>query len=134
MASYNRVILMGNLTRDPEVRHASGGSSVCNTGLAVNRTWTDGQGQRQESVCFVDLTLFGKQADTFAQYMHKGRPVLIEGRLDFQQWDDKDGGKRSRHVVIVERFQFLGGNEREKAFPREDATDAPAPGEDGIPF
>lgn len=111
MASFNRVILMGNLTRDPEVKYIPSGSAVAEIGLAVNRSWFDKQSnQRKEEVTFVDVTLWGRDAEVAGEYLAKGRPVLIEGRLALDQWDDKaTGQKRSKLKVVAERMQLLGG-------------------------
>lgn len=121
MANLNKVMLIGNLTRDPEMRYTPGGTSVCEVGLAINRFWTDSQsGEKREQTCFVDCSAFGRQADTLSRYMRKGRPLFVEGRLDFQTWESKEGQKRSKLKVIIENFQFLGG--------REDGDGAPQGG------
>jgi single-strand DNA-binding protein len=111
MANFNKVILLGNLTRDPELRYTQGGQAVAKIGMAVSRTFTV-NGERRENTCFVDLTAWGKQAETINQYATKGRPLLIEGRLEYSQWDDKQTGqKRSKLEVVIENFQFVGGRE-----------------------
>lgn len=109
MASYNRIVLVGNLTRDPQLSYTPANTAVCKFGIATNRKWRDREGADREDVCFVDCVLFGRSAETFNQYMAKGRPVLIEGRLTLNQWTTPEGEKRSRHEVFVENFQFLGG-------------------------
>jgi single-strand DNA-binding protein len=110
MANFNKVILIGNLTRDIEIRHTQGGSAVGKTGIAVNRKWRpQGDGELKEEVTFVDLTAFGKSAETLNEYVGKGSPIMIEGRLHYSTWEAKEGGKRSKLEVIVETFQFLGG-------------------------
>lgn len=111
MASFNRVILMGNLTRDPELRTLQNGSSVGQIGLAVNRTWFDkATNAKKEEVTFVDVTLWGRDAEVASEYLAKGRAVLIEGRLALDQWDDKaTGQKRSKLKVVGERLTLLGG-------------------------
>ena len=110
MASFNKVILMGNLTRDPELRYTPSGTAIAKMGLAVNRVWRDAEGQQKEEVTFVDVDAFGKQAETIGQYMQKGRPILVEGRLKLDQWEDKNTGQnRSRLGVVLERFTFVGG-------------------------
>lgn len=109
--NYNRVILAGNLTRDPELKYLPNNTALCEFGLAINRKWRDANGNAKEDVCFVDCAVFGKQAETFNQYMSKGRPVLVEGRLKFDSWEGKDGSKRSKLSVTVESFQF-GGDKR----------------------
>lgn len=107
MASFNKVMLMGNLTRDPELRRA-GSSSVCQLGLAVNRSYMGSDGQMKDDTCFVDVAVWGKQADSCQQYLTKGSPVFIEGRLRFEQWQDKTSGQnRSKLTVSAERVQFL---------------------------
>lgn len=103
MANFNKVILMGNLTRDPEMRTSQGGTQVVKFGMAINRKFKD-----QETTCFVDCTAFGRTGEVIQQYMHKGKPIFVEGRLDFSSWQDQDGNKRSKLGVIVENFQFLG--------------------------
>jgi single-strand DNA-binding protein len=109
MANFNKVILAGNLTRDPQLSYTQGGTAVCQFGLAVNRRWRDQAGNQQEETCFVDLTAFGRQAEVINQYMTKGRSILIDGRLNFSQWTTPEGDKRSKLKVVVESFQFLGG-------------------------
>ena len=107
MASYNKVILMGNLTRDPQLSYLPSQTPVCEIGLAVNRKWRGQDGQMKEAVCFVDCRAFGKQGETINQYLRKGRPILIEGHLDLDQWEAQDGTKRSKHRVTIERFTFV---------------------------
>ncbi len=112
MASMNRVILMGGLTRDPQTKNLPGGSSVCEFGLAMNRKFKTASGESRDEVTFVDCTAFGKTGEVIAQYMAKGKPILIEGRLKLDSWDDKNGGgKRSKLTVVVENFQFVGGKD-----------------------
>src|SRR5258708_26333939 len=102
MASFNKVMLVGNLTRDPELRYTPKGTAVAKLGIAVNRKWTNEAGETKEEVTFVDVDAFGKQAETISQYMRKGRPILIEGRLKLDTWDDKQTGqKRSKMGVIL---------------------------------
>ncbi len=110
MASYNRVILIGNLTRDPEVKYLASGTAVAEIGLAVNRQFTDkNSNERKEEVTFVDVTLWGREAELAGEYLAKGRPVMIEGRLQMDSWDDKaTGQKRTKLKVVGERMQFLG--------------------------
>ena len=152
MASFNKVILVGNLTRDPELRYTPKGTAVAKIGLAVNRTWKSDTGEQKEEVTFVDVDAFGKQAEVIGQYMKKGRPILIEGRLRLDQWDDKQTGqKRSRLGVVMESFQFLGTGQRREGgggggdyAPRQSSSsapsapaaepDGPAPEEDDVPF
>jgi single-strand DNA-binding protein len=111
MASFNKVILVGNLTRDPQVKRTPAGQAVTELGLAVNRTWWDKQSnQKKEETTFVDVTLWGRDAEVAGEYLSKGRPVLIEGRLQLDSWEDKQTGqKRSKLRVVCERMQMLGG-------------------------
>ena len=108
MASYNRVIIMGNLTRDPEHKQLSSGQSFCKFGLASNRQFKNRQtGDMIQEVCFVDIDVWGPQADSCNQYLQKGRGVLVEGRLKFDTWQDKNGQNRSKHSVVADRVTFL---------------------------
>lgn len=145
MASYNRIVLMGNLTRDPALSYTAGNLAVCKFGLATNHRWRDKEGKDREEVCFVDCTVFGRAGETFNQYMKKGRSVLIEGRLRLDQWTSPEGDKRSKHEVIVENFTFVGARPGESPGEGSDAAmiGAPAgaprgggqgPSGDDIPF
>ena len=110
MASFNKVILVGNLTRDPEVRYTTGGTAVTEVSLAVNRQWTDrSTNERKEETTFVEVTLWGRTAEIAGEYLSKGRPCLIEGRLQLDQWEDKETGKkRSKLKVVGDTLQLLG--------------------------
>lgn len=112
MASINKVLIMGNLTRDPEIRHTPRGTAVAELSIAINRSWKNEQGEKQEEVTFVEVTLWGKTAELAQKYLAKGRGVFIEGRLQMDTWDDKDTGKKRQKMKIVgENMQFLpGGN------------------------
>jgi single-strand DNA-binding protein len=111
-ASFNKVILVGNLTRDPEVRYTPKGSAVCDLGLAVNRVYSTDGGEKREEVTFVDVVLWARLAEIAGEYLKKGRPVLIEGRLQLDTWDDKQSGqKRSKLRVIGETMQLLGSRQ-----------------------
>jgi single-strand DNA-binding protein len=154
MASFNKVIIMGNLTRDPELRYTPKGMAIAKIGLAVNRTWKSETGEMKEEVTFVDVDAFGKQAETIGQYLRKGRPILVEGRLRLDQWDDKTTGqKRSRLGVVLESFTFVdsnksaaeGGGTAPAASPRPARPAAPSapadsgdadmpPQDDDVPF
>src|SRR2546430_1859938 len=130
MASFNKVILLGNLTRDPELRYTPSGTPVASFGLAVNtqRSAPSNAGQsnapeRREEVCFVDIVAFGRQAETASEFLSKGRAALIEGRLQWRSWEGQDGQKRSKHEVIAERIQFMPRG-REEGMERTN----PAPG------
>ena len=110
MASVNKVMLLGNLTRDPEIRYTPKGTAVTDLGMAINRIRTGDNGERIEEVTYVDVTLWGRSAELAGQYLSKGRSVFIEGRLQLDQWDDKaTGQKRSRLRVVGENMQFIGG-------------------------
>ncbi|HEY0369726.1 MAG TPA: single-stranded DNA-binding protein [Chthoniobacterales bacterium] len=110
MASFNKVILIGNLTRDPEVRYTPKGTAVAEIGLAVNRVYTTDSGEKREEATFVDVTLWGRTAEIAGEYLKKGRPVFIEGRLQLDTWDDKQSGqKRSKLRVVGEGMQLIGG-------------------------
>jgi len=110
MANFNKVFLMGNLTRDPELRYTPKGQAVAKLGLAVNRRYTTESGEAREEVTFVDVDAWGKQAEVISQYCKKGRPLFVEGRLKLDQWDDKTTGqKRSALRIVLEGFQFIGG-------------------------
>jgi len=110
MASFNKVILLGNLTRDPEVRYTPKGTAVTELGMAVNRVYTAENGEKRDETTFVDVTLWGRTAEIAGEYLKKGRPVFIEGRLQLDTWDDKQSGqKRSKLKVVGEGLQLLGG-------------------------
>jgi len=130
---FNKVILMGNLTRDPEVRTTPSGQSVANFSLAVNRTWKGQDGQTQENVSYIDCVAWGKTGEIIAQYVQKGRPLLVSGRLDQRSWDDKESGqKRSKMEVVVEDFNFVAGGSGDARgssggnFGASDSSPAPA--------
>ncbi|OLB26393.1 MAG: single-stranded DNA-binding protein [Nitrospirae bacterium 13_2_20CM_2_63_8] len=106
MAGFNKVILMGNLTRDPEIRYAPSGTPVANFGLAVNRRYRQGD-ETKEEVCFVDIVVFGRQAETCGQYLSKGNGALVEGRLQMRKFETKDGQKVTKHEVVAETVRFL---------------------------
>ncbi|MFG0331465.1 MAG: single-stranded DNA-binding protein [Phycisphaerales bacterium] len=109
MSSFNKVLLMGNLTRDVELRFTPNNQPVANIGLAVNRRYTTSSGEKREETTFVDCEAWGRTAEVMNQYLRKGRPVFIEGRLKLDTWQDKDGGNRSKLRVVVENFQFIDG-------------------------
>ena len=112
MANYNKVILVGNLTRDPQMRYLPSQMPVVDFGLAVNHRYKTKSGEDREEVCFIDCSAFGRQAEVINQYCRKGRPLLVEGRLKFDTWEDKQGGgKRSKHTVVIDNFQLLGGRD-----------------------
>lgn len=124
MSSLNRVFLMGNITREPQSKTIPSGTTVCELGIAVNRKFKAGNGEMKEEVCFVDLTAFGRTGEVIAQYFTKGKPIFVEGRLSFSQWEAKDGSKRSKLSVVVESFQFVGEKSGGSGSNRQD-EDAP---------
>ena len=153
MANLNKVMLIGNLTRDPELRYTPKGTAVADIALAINRVWNNEQNQRQEETTFVDITLWGRQAELAQQYLRKGRGAYIEGRLQMDTWDDKQTGqKRSKLKVVAESLQFLpdgkgssgggipqGGPQASRAPQQRPQGASPAPAddyadEDDIPF
>ena len=151
MASFNKVILAGNLTRDPEMRYTPKGTAVARLGLALNRKWKTESGEMKEEVTFVDVEAFGRQAEVISQYMKKGRPLLIEGRLKLDEWEDKNTHQKvSKLRVVLESFSFLDSNRGDMAgaseAPRTRTAAAPAvaaepaeaggaaPEEDDVPF
>ena len=131
MASFNKVMLMGNLTRDPELRYTASGAAVASFGLAVNRKFKQGDEWKDE-VCYVDITVWAKQAENCTEYLHKGSPVFIEGRLNFQSWDGDDGKKRSKLEVVANNVQFLP--RAGEGSPPSGGGGAQAPDKDDIPF
>lgn len=145
MSNFNKVILMGNLTRDPELRYTPKGQAATKLSLAVNRKWRTEFDEEREEVTFVDIDAWGKQAEAIAQHCKKGRPLFVEGRLKLDQWEDKTTGqKRSALKVVLESFQFIGGRPADtegKAAPRAQKAQAPAAApatgdqeEDDVPF
>jgi single-strand DNA-binding protein len=148
MASFNKVILIGNLTRDPEVRYTPKGTAVAEIGLAVNRVYTTDSGEKREEATFVDVTLWGRTAEIAGEYLKKGRPVFIEGRLQLDTWDDKQSGqKRSKLRVVGEGMQLIGGRPGGGGEPDEAGASRPPsrsapppkpaasePDDDEIPF
>lgn len=133
MANYNRVILAGNLTRDPQLSYTPNNTAACEFGMAINRKWRDREGNAQEDVCFVDVTVYGRAGETVNQYMSKGRPILIEGRLRLRQWTNKEGQNRSKLDVVAENFTFLGspgGAGGGRGGQRQEGDDSPPPPQD----
>ncbi len=132
MNAFNKVILMGNLTRDPELRYTPKGTAVAKLSLALNRKYTDKDGQTVEDTTFVDVDAFGKTAETIGQYMQKGRAILLEGRLKMDEWDDKEGKRRHKLGVILEKFNFVGGKS-DNAAPSKEPNKSPIDDAD-VPF
>lgn len=112
MASLNKVFLIGNLTRDPELKYLPSGTAVCEFGMAMNRQWSGQNGEKKEDTCFVDIVVWAKQAESCAEYLKKGRTTFVEGRLEFDQWQTPEGQKRSKLRVVAERVQFLDFGDR----------------------
>jgi single-strand DNA-binding protein len=149
MANFNKVILAGNLTRDPELRYTPKGTAIAKITLAINRTWKNEAGESQEEVTFVDVDAFGRTAENIGQYFKKGRPILVEGRLRYQTWDDKQTNqKRSKLGVVMENFQFMDSKSTgdgdsaprsrpappTKSAPPADGDAPPPPEDDDVPF
>ena len=143
MANINRVVLVGNLTKDPELRHTPSGTAVCSLRIAVNSRRRDETGQWVDKPNYFDVSIFGNQAESSAQYLSKGRPVGIDGRLDWREWDAQDGSKRQAVQIIAESVQFLGGrgegaaeggNQFVPTGAAADTADFPAAADDDIPF
>jgi single-strand DNA-binding protein len=112
MPNLNKVMLMGNLTRDPEIKYTPKGMAIANFGIAVNRVWSNEAGEKQEEVTFIDIEMFGRKAEVVGEYFKKGKPIYVEGRLKLDSWDDKTSGqKKSKLKVIGETFEFLGSRE-----------------------
>jgi len=133
MASFNKVILMGNLTRDPELRYTASGAGVTSFGLAVNRKYKQGD-EMKEDVCFVDITVWGKQGENCTQYLNKGSGVLIEGRLQFRTWETDDGQKRSKLDVVATTVQFLPKSGSGQAPGMGSMEDGGSASKDDVPF
>ena len=139
MPGFNKVILVGNLTRDPEMRYVPSGRAVTTFSIAVNRTYTLQDGTKKDDVCFVRIVVWGKQAESCSEYLSKGRPVLVEGRLQSRSWEAQDGTKRNTIEVVAQRVQFLGTRpQAEQTNETEGSQVLPEPeekaGEGEVPF
>ena len=139
MLNYNRTIMMGRLTRDPELQNLPSGTESMTTAMAVNRSWTDKQsGEKREEVCFIDLQAFGRTAEVIAEYFHQGDPIHVEGRLRFRQWETAEGEKRSKHDLLIDGFEFVGGRSESQVLSDVNSTQSQANGRvdfaDDIPF
>src|SRR3954470_13541421 len=120
MANFNKVILIGNITRDPELRYTPKGMAIAKIGMAINRTWKSETGESKEEVTFVDVEAFGRQAEVISQYLKKGRPILMEGRLKLDQWEDKNTKqKQSKLKVVLEGFQFMDSKGADTVMPSD---------------
>ena len=146
MASYNKVIMIGNLTRDPQLSYLPSQTPVVEFGIASNRRWRSKDGQDREDVCFIDCQAYGRMAENISKYCKKGRPLMIEGRLSFDQWENAEGQKRSKHRIFVESFTFVdsrgggdgpgggGGGAPAGGGAAPTGDDGPPPSDDDIPF
>jgi single-strand DNA-binding protein len=152
MASFNKVLLMGNLTRDPQLSYTPTQTAVVDFGMATNRKWTAQDGSQRDETCFVDCRVFGKTAETINKYFKKGKPIFVEGRLSYDSWTAQDGTKKSKLRVTVENFVFMpgaggpggpgGGQSAEQPYPADEGEPMPSPGpgrgpaapNDDIPF
>lgn len=141
MASFNKIIMMGNLTRDPQLSYLPSQTPVVEFGLATNHKWKGQDGQMKEDICFVDCRMYGKRAEVISKYCQKGKPLMIEGRLTLDQWEAQDGSKRSKHRIFIENFTFVGsggggggggGNQSPNTAVTDDGP--PPPTDDDIPF
>jgi single-strand DNA-binding protein len=139
MPSYNKIIVMGNLVRDPETQTLASGTTACKFTVAATHTYLDANKQKKEEVCFIDVNAFSKTAENIAKFFSKGKPILVEGRLKLETWDDKNTGKKcSKHIIVLDSFQFIGNKDdaarettqKEPSRPQQDAF------EDGddVPF
>ena len=141
MANFNRVYLMGNLTRDPQLSYTPNQTAVVDFGIATNRRWTGQDGSQREETCFVDCRMFGKRAEVINKYCKRGNPLFVEGRLTFDSWEAQDGSKRSKLRVTVENFEFIsgggGGGGSGQTYQNSSSTNSNAQqqtSEDDIPF
>ena len=135
MPNYNKCLLMGNLTRDPELKQTPNNQSVAQIGIALNRKFKDRDGNMREETTYVDCEAWGRTAEVMAQYLSKGKPVFVEGRLKLDQWQDKDGNNRSKLKVVIENFQFIDSKGNQTSTPpTAAATSTTPPADDDIPF
>ena len=132
MASLNKVLLIGNLTRDPEVRMMSSGRPVCNFGIALNRSYKDSEGNKREEVTFVDVECFGPRAEAVGRFFSKGRPIFIEGRLKLDQWESKEGEKRSAIRVVLDNFEFVDSGKPDGSSSPNDSISQPTRAPDAL--
>lgn len=136
MADFNKVILLGRLTRDPELRYTPAGSPVCSFDVAMNRSYTTQGGERRDEVCYITVVVWGKQGENCAEYLKKGRQALVEGRLTQRSWETPEGQKRSKHEVVADRVQFMDSRPAPgaAAHPADEEAGRPAPTDDEVPF
>ena len=135
MANLNKVMIMGRLTKDPDLRYTPNGTAVCDMSVAINRSFKDQSGEKKDETVFLDVVVWQKQAENCAEYLKKGREVFIEGRLQQDRWETKDGQKRSKILVVAQTVQFMGGGRGEGGGGREEAPAGPADAspEEGAP-
>ncbi len=135
MASFNKVILMGNLTKDPELRYTPNGTAVASFSLAVNRRYKQGD-EFKDEVCYIDIVVFGKQAENCGQYLGKGHGIIVDGRLQQRRWETEDGQKRSKHEVVAQSIRFLSkrGDPSKDALPDDTAGPSQSDHENDVPF
>lgn len=134
MSSYNRVILMGNLTRDPEMKFTPNQMAITTFGMATNKRWKSPDGQDRNEACYVDIKAWGKQAEAINQYCHKGDALLVEGRLTFESWEAKDGTKRNRLVVTLDKFEFMSSPKQQATPESHSEKQEELPLDDDPPF
>lgn len=143
MASLNKVLLIGNLTRDPELRYTPSGTAVADLSIAINRKYTTASGEKKEETCFVDVTLWARRAEVASQYLKKGSSLFVEGRLHLDKWENNEGQKRSKLKVVAQNFQFIGssggkkeseGSDAEPYVAEEEPHEELHIDEDNIPF
>ena len=132
--SYNKTIMLGNLTKDPELKYLPSQTAVCTFGIATNRKWKDQSGKENEEVCFVDCVMFGKRGEALNKYFSKGDPIFIEGRLTLDTWKAQDGTQRSKHKISVENFEFAGGRKQETGTAKQQEPAVEPIDDDSIPF
>ncbi len=130
MPNFNRVMLIGHLTRDPQLSYTPNQTAVVDFGLAINRNWTGQDGTKRDEICFVDCRMFGKRAEVVNKYCQKGNPLFVEGRLTFDSWEAQDGSKRSKLKVTVENFEFLGDGQKQQSQPSQ-SREPEQPKQDG---
>jgi single-strand DNA-binding protein len=134
MSSFNKILLMGHLTRDPQLSYLPNQTPVVDFGIATNHRWYGQDGSEHDEVCFVDCRAFGKRAEVINQYLSKGSPIFVEGRLTFDQWEAQDGTRRSKHRVVLNNFQFIGGGDNQNSRSVSSRKQETANYEDDIPF
>ena len=138
-ANLNKVLLIGNLTRDPDLKYVPSGAAVANFGIAINRSYTNSDGEKTEDICFIDIVAWNRLAEVAGEYLSKGSPVFVEGRLQMDSWEQEDGQRRSKLKVVAQSIQFLGGGAKPEDDDNDDNPDDDIPfvrheSEDEVPF